>query len=195
MPRNAHQIDVHFIDVQRDLANSLRGVCVEVNTPVLPDDGSNFLQRLDYTSLVVDGHDADERGVRPNGLLELFQTDDSVLLDRKVGHVEPFLAQFSTGVKNAFVLLQAVKQLILQRRKEAHRLNCDDMLFLFLVETGNTFNGHVVRLRCTRGKNDVLWLSADEACNILYRRQLNIDFRIARRTFRASSTALSASQP
>jgi len=81
-----------------------------------------------------------------------------------------------------------------------HCLCCDDMSLLFFVESSDTFDRHVVRLRGSRcednvfciGPNhvrDVLWDDADGETLISGKRNTVVN------TLRASSTAFSASQP
>jgi len=73
MPRYAHEVDVHLIDVEWDLAECLCRVGMKVNATVTPDEGTDFPQGLNDTGLVVDRHDRDERGIRSDGIFKLFQ--------------------------------------------------------------------------------------------------------------------------
>lgn len=56
---------------------------------------------------------------------------------------------------------------VADRDNVTHCLSSNDMLFLILVETRNTLDRHVVRLRGTRGENDVLGLRANQICDVL----------------------------
>ena len=51
---------------------------------------------------------------------------------------------------------------------DAYRLGGDDVLLPVLVETGDTFDGHVVCFRCTGSEYDVFWFSPDEIGHMLY---------------------------
>lgn len=70
------------------------------------------------------------------------------------------------------------------------------MFFLVLIKVRNSLDRHIIRLRRTRREDDVLRLSADKVCNVLHERETayrNLGYLWL--TFRASSTAFSASQP
>lgn len=41
----------------------------------------------------------------------------------------------------------------------AYRLGSDYVLFLLFVKPGNTFYGHIVRLRCPRSEENILGVS------------------------------------
>jgi len=49
-------------------------------------------------------------------------------------------------------------------------LGGDDVIFLFLVETADTLDCHVVRFRRTRSEYDILGIGADEVRNVLRKR-------------------------
>lgn len=80
---------------------------------------------------------------------------------------------------------------------DMHRLGCNDMFLLLLVEPSNSLDDHVVRLRGTRGENDVLLIGSDEVRDFLKTNIKKLTNKIPepKRTCRACSTACSASQP
>lgn len=49
----------------------------------------------------------------------------------------------------------------------SHRLCGDDMPLLLFVESGDTFDRHVIRFRCSRRKDDVFRVSSNEVCDML----------------------------
>lgn len=103
---------------------------MEVDSLVLLDNGSNLLDGLDGSNLVVDHHDLmpggivsarceilprnrrrgwaathrDEAGVGADGRLEELKVDESVGLDGEVGDVEALVLQDSARVEDALVL-------------------------------------------------------------------------------------------
>jgi len=96
MPAEAYQVDVHRLYVEWDLAQSLRGVGVEVDTAVLFDQLADLLQRLDDTCLVVHGHDGhQDRLLWPDGGFECGEGDEAVSLHGEVGDFEPFFGELA----------------------------------------------------------------------------------------------------
>lgn len=80
--RQAHQVNVHLLDVDRDLADRLGGVGVEESSTVAPDDLANFLERLNYPNLVVDCHDGNEDGVGADGGFKLRKVNKTIACGR-----------------------------------------------------------------------------------------------------------------
>lgn len=129
MPADGHQVDVHRVDVDRDLPNRLRCVGVEGNF-VLSAERTEFCDRLDGTYLVVDKHDGDERGVGADGCFYLFKVEAAVGLDWEVGDVKALLLEVAAGVEHAFVLGDGG----------------DDVAFFVAVEVGDALDRDVVGL-------------------------------------------------
>jgi hypothetical protein len=96
MPTEAHQVDVHRLHVERDLAERLRSVGVEVDTAVLFHQLADLLQRLDDACLVVHGHDGHQnRLLWPDGGFECREGDEAVLLHGEVGDFESFFGELA----------------------------------------------------------------------------------------------------
>lgn len=76
--RNAEDVNVHVVDVNRDLADSLGSVRVEVDTAMLADDLTDLLEWLDNANLVVDGHDGNEARLGRDCRLELGEIDKTI---------------------------------------------------------------------------------------------------------------------
>lgn len=84
-----------------------------------------------------------------------------------------------------------------QGQVSTHCLSGDDVLFLFLVESRDAFDSHIVGLSSTRRKDDVLGVSTNQVGQMLRTKQSDDGGAIMLKgaTLRASSTAASASQP
>ena len=67
---DAHQVDVHRLDVERDLAGGLRRVGVEEGL-LLAADLADLGERLDDADLVVHRHDRDDHGLVGDGRAQL----------------------------------------------------------------------------------------------------------------------------
>ena len=81
---------------------------------------------------------------------------------------------------------------------KTNSLCSDDMSLLVFVKTCHPFNSHVVRFRSPGRKNNVLWISTNQVGNVLIYIHENKEMwkaGVQRRTFLASSTPFSASQP
>src|SRR6185369_9429680 len=65
-----HHVDVHRIDIERDLADSLGRIGVEIDLGRAADL-ADLRQRLDHADLVIYRHHRDNAGVRPDRGLEL----------------------------------------------------------------------------------------------------------------------------
>ena len=93
---DAHQVDVHGVHVERDLAERLRGVGVEVDAAVLFDERTDLLQRLDDARLVVHGLDGyEDRLLGPDRGLECREGDEAVSLHGEVRDFEAFFGELT----------------------------------------------------------------------------------------------------
>ena len=95
MPGNAHEVDLHLVDVDGDLADGLGGVGVEEDF-VLAAQLADLLHGLDDADLVVDHHDGDEGGLLADGLLQVGHLDPALGVDRQVGDLEALGLQLAT---------------------------------------------------------------------------------------------------
>lgn len=48
-----------------------------------------------------------------------------------------------------------------------YSLGRDDVLFLFLVESGRTLDAHIIGLCRARCENDIFWIGTNEIRNVL----------------------------
>ncbi len=139
------QVDVHRIDVERDLADRLRRVGVEVDL-ALAADLADLGQRLDHADLVVHRHHRHDAGVRADRGLQLLEVDEAVLLDRQIGDLEAFQLQVAAGIQHALML--------------GH--HGDDVVLLALVEMRDALEREVVRFGRAGGEDDLLLVRADD---------------------------------
>ena len=128
--RDAHQVDVHRLDVERDLAGGLGRVGVEEGL-LLAADLADLGQRLDDADLVVHRHDRDHHRLVGDGRAQRLEIDQAVLLHRQVRHLEALLLEMAAGIEHALVL--------------GH--GGDDVVPAVLVELGDAADGEVVRIR------------------------------------------------
>lgn len=101
---DAQEINVHLCHIDGDLADSLGSIGMEEDL-LGAAEGSDLLERLNNSDLVVDGHDRDQSGVGANGSLEVVHGDQAVLSDREVGDIEALIAQYTAGIQDTLVLL------------------------------------------------------------------------------------------
>mmetsp|Transcript_8140 Transcript_8140/g.20006 ORF Transcript_8140/g.20006 Transcript_8140/m.20006 type:complete len:632 (+) Transcript_8140:388-2283(+) len=145
-----HQVDVHLVNVDRDLAVGLGCVSVEEDL-LLAAEVADPLDGLHHADLIVDHHDAHQGGIVPDGALQLRQTYQTVLVDREVGDVPAFLLQRPTRRQYTLVL----------------DLCGDDVFLLVAVVGGHAFDGQVVALGGPARKQNLLGLGAYQISHLL----------------------------
>lgn len=101
---DAQEINVHLCHVNGDLADSLGSIGVEEDL-LGAAEGSDLLDRLNDSDLVVDSHDRDQSSVGANGSLEIVHGDQAVLSNREVGDIETFVTQYTARIQDTLVLL------------------------------------------------------------------------------------------
>lgn len=113
---------------------------------------ANVRQRLLDTNLVVDSHDGDEAGLGPDGLLQILEVDQTVVLHGQICDLKALVLQVSAAVQDALVL----------------RLAGDDVVLLArpLEESRHALDAHVVTLRRSRREDDLLRIRADQLGNV-----------------------------
>ena len=103
---------MHFVHIDGNLRIRLYRIGVEQYT-VLLRDLSDLGDGLDGTDLVVGKHDADQAGVRLQGVrqllrgdgcFQLVQADQSVSVHIQIGDLKASLLQILTGMENGMVL-------------------------------------------------------------------------------------------
>mmetsp|Transcript_3684 Transcript_3684/g.7686 ORF Transcript_3684/g.7686 Transcript_3684/m.7686 type:complete len:243 (+) Transcript_3684:871-1599(+) len=119
---------------------------MEERALLLAADRADLLERLDHADLVVDGHDADERGLGPDVVLQLLQVDQPVIAHREVRHLEPLRLERAARVEHALVF----------------GLRRDHVRLPLLVETADALDGDVVGLGGARCEDDLTRPRADQ---------------------------------
>src|SRR5476651_2236413 len=126
---DAHQVDVHRLDIDRDLADGLGGIGMEESL-LLAADLADLGQRLDDANLVVHRHDRHHHRLVGDGSAQLLEIDQAVLLHRQIGDREAFLLEMAAGIEHALVL--------------GH--GGDDVVLAVLVELRDAADGEIIRL-------------------------------------------------
>jgi len=149
-----HEVDIKLIDINRNLADGLGRVGVEEYF-LVPAYLSDFLDWLNHTDFVVDHYHWNEDSVGPDGLLELFEVNDSISLHREVSDIKTLLLQEAATVQDTFVIY----------------LSCYDMLFLRIlaVELRDTLYGEIVALCGSACEYDFFGRSANQGGDIFSR--------------------------
>jgi hypothetical protein len=106
----------------------------------------NLGERLDDADLVVHRHDRHDHGLVGDGVPQLVEVDQAVLLHRQVGDLEAVLLEVTAGIEHALVL--------------GHR--GDDVVLAVLVELGDAADREVVRFGGARGEDHFLLVGADQ---------------------------------
>src|SRR5574343_1602370 len=150
MRREAHQIDLQFLQVNINLAGRLGGIDMEDNA-LLAADFTQFGYRLDNTNFIVHEHDRSQYGVRANGRLENIQVEQAILLDIEIGRFESLALHLTHGVEHRLVL----------------GLHSDDVLTLGAgVEVSSPLDGEVVGFGGTGCPNNLLGIGIDQGCDL-----------------------------
>lgn len=127
MARDGEQVDVEIIDVDRDLADRLGGICVKEDF-LLPAQRTDFFQWLNNADLVVDCHDGDQGGVGSHSFLQLLHVNETIGLHGQVSDVKAALLEVSAGIEHAFMV----------------RLTGYNVSPFVFVEAGHAFDGEIV---------------------------------------------------
>lgn len=151
---DGHQVNVHGVNVNGDLANSLGSVGVEEDL-LGPAKLADFLEGLDDANLVVDSHDTDDGGVGSDGSLQLRHVDQAAALHWEIGHFEALVLKMPAAVEDTLVFCLAG----------------DDVLLLAgpTKEPGDALDAHVVAFGGTAGEDDFLGVSANQISNVFPR--------------------------
>ena len=155
MAREAHEVDVERVDVERQLPEHLRRVGVEERA-ARAAERADLGERLQRADLVVDGHDRDERRVGPRVERgrELGEVDEARLAaDGQVRHVEALLLERAARVEHALVL--------------GH--GRDHVALPALEEPGHALDRHVVRFGGAGGEDYLAGIGVDHLRHLLAR--------------------------
>ena len=146
----AQQVDAHFLDVDRNLADGLHGVSVEEDALFLAKfaDGLDRQQRADF---VVGGHDRDKDRLVGHRFADLLGRDLAELVHGQVGDLEAVFFEALAGVERRLVLGHLG----------------DDVITLLLVHVGDALEGKVDRLGRAGGEDDFGRAGADQVADLL----------------------------
>ena len=106
-------------------------------------DRGNVLNHPDF---VVDVHDRDQNGVRPQRRLELFEVEQTIGLDVEISDIESVALELAHGVECRLVLGSDRQQ----------------VLALVFVEMCRALQGEVDRFGGARGPDDFLRVAVDQ---------------------------------
>src|SRR5439155_4077211 len=102
---DAEHVDADTVRVDVEHASGLDGVRVEDGARVLGlDHPRGLLDRLDGADLVVDVHDADERGVIGDRVFEVLQVNEALTVDAEIRDAEALLFEALGLVEDGVVL-------------------------------------------------------------------------------------------
>ena len=104
-----HEVDLQFIDIERDMSVCLDGIRMEEDAlarllRMLLKARTDLCDRLDGADFVVRHHDADEQRVRTNRRHHRIRIDMALMVDRKIGHIEAPLLEIRAGMEDGMML-------------------------------------------------------------------------------------------
>src|SRR6185312_8010773 len=145
MGGNRHDVDVVFVDVDRNLTDRLYAVGVEQDALLaanLPDFGNG----LDDADLVVAVHDGHENRFIGDRFPQHVEVDESVAFDGQVGDAVAVLLELLAGVEDRFVF----------------RYRRDNVIPFFGVHLGDALDREIVGFGRAGGEDDFAGGGADE---------------------------------
>ena len=149
---NGHQINIHLVNVDSDLAWTLCRVNMEHDAAFATDlaDARNILNDPNF---ILHMHYRDNSGVIAKRCLKSVKIKKTILERLKVGDLKTFSLQLSAGIQYRFVL----------------GLQGNNVLALLDVELSSTLYREVVRLCSARGPHNFARISAEKLCHIFAR--------------------------
>src|ERR1051326_9146019 len=149
MRRERSQVKIGAVNVQRSLAQGLDGIRVEEHTTFAAEPPDLF-NGLKHAGFIVGRHDAYQDRLVREGLLELIKIDEAIAPHRQIRYTEAALFQMFAGIEHGLVLGN----------------NCDDVVAFSVTRFRHAFDGQVVALRGTGGKDDLRRRRANGSCNL-----------------------------
>ena len=159
MAGDRHQIDLHRLDIERNLAGGLRGIGVEQDATG-PTQRTDLVKRLNDANLVMRRHDRHQKRAVGDRFGESIDRDKAARLDRQIGHSKTFALQRGGAFEHAFVLGRHCDQVIPNLVADGMRPR----------EMRRAFEREVVRLGRTRGEHDFARIGADQPRHLATRR-------------------------
>src|SRR5579863_7665869 len=136
---NGQQVDVVFLHVHGNLADSLHAIGCEEDAMFL-GDFADFLDRVDDANFVVGIHDGDQNCFWRDGFANVFWVHAAIFTHRQVGNFKAFFFQPLAGIENCLVLDSLG----------------DDVIALFAVHFGDALDHQVVAFGGAAGEDDFL---------------------------------------
>ncbi len=152
MSGEGHQIDLHLLQIDFDLAGRLRRIDMEKNaarTGQLADGGDV----VDSADLVVHVHDRHKNSVVAQRSFDHRRRDDAILARFEIRDLEAFALELASGIQYRLVL----------------DLGGDDVLALGRIEMRDALDGQVVRLSCTGCPDDFTRIGVHQLSNLTAR--------------------------
>ena len=144
------EVDIHFIDVERDLTCGLHCIRMEQDA-TLTSDLADLLDLLNDADFIVGRHDRDQNRFSRDGLAQIIKVHHSFSVHGQERNPESLLLQVLARVEYGLVF--------------GHTR--DDVVSLFPVHPGRAFNRQVVRLGRATRENDFTWIGADQSRYLL----------------------------
>src|SRR5687767_11151986 len=155
--RHRQQIAASLVNIQPETTSRLHGVCVKpemslaltaLGSPPLANQGAYLMNRLNCADFVVGPHQGHENRVRPDGGVQVFESDDAVVVN---GQSRDFPTPFFKGIANA-----------------SHRWMFNGGGNYVAPLCGRCFaktaNGEVVRFSAAGSEDDLVRFRADQSC-------------------------------
>src|SRR4029077_20163088 len=96
------QVELEGLYVNRDLADGLHRVSVEVDVSV-SSDAADLLKRLDGAEFVVGMHNGDENRSRADSIAQIVEIDQAIAVYGEIGNANTLFFKSLTGVEHCFV--------------------------------------------------------------------------------------------
>ena len=150
MTGKREHINVLLLDIDGNMTDCLNRVGVEKHA-LFAAEFSDFRNRLNCSDFVVCIHYSNKAGIVRNCLFNILNTDNTVIVNIKVGDGEALLFKRGHCVENGVVF----------------NLGGDEVLFAFFcAERRSTLDCPVVRFRAARGEKDFPFVCAERRGNL-----------------------------
>ena len=143
-------VDVHFIHIERDLADCLHRIRMKQDAS-LTGDFADCFDVLNHADFIVGGHDRNEDRFVRNRFPQIIQINKPSIVDREESNSKSFLFKMLTGVEDGLVL--------------GDRRN--DVVALLAIHPGDALDCQIVGFGCAAGDYNLSRISADQCSDLL----------------------------